>query len=38
MGIAAIAAPPEAGASAACLTFALIWLDYLRRRERRMSH
>ncbi len=36
-GIAAMAAPAEPGAAAACLTFALIWLDYLRRRERRMS-
>lgn len=36
-GIAALAAPPEAGAAAASLTFALIWLDYLRRRERRLT-
>jgi hypothetical protein len=36
-GIAALAAPPEPGAAAASLTFALIWLDYLRRRERRLG-
>jgi hypothetical protein len=36
-GIAALAAPPEPGAAFASLTFALIWLDYLRRRERRMT-
>jgi hypothetical protein len=36
-GIAAMAAPPEPGAASASLTFALIWLDYLRRRERRMT-
>jgi len=36
-GIAALAAPPEPGAAAASLTFALIWLDYLRRRERRLA-
>ncbi len=36
-GIAAMGAPPEPGAAAACLTFALIWLDYLRRREPRMT-
>ncbi len=36
-GIAALAAPPEPGAAAACLTFALVWLDYLRRREQRMT-
>ena len=36
-GIAAIAAPSEPGAAAACLTFGLIWLDYLRRRERRLT-
>jgi len=31
--VAAIAAPPEAELSASVLTFGLIWLDYLRRRE-----
>ena len=36
-GIAAIAAPPEPGASAGALTFGLIWLEYLRRRERRRT-
>jgi len=36
-GIAALAAPPEPGAAAESLTFALIWLDYLRRRERRRT-
>jgi hypothetical protein len=36
-GWAALAAPPEAGAGAAVLTFGLIWLDYLRRRERRLG-
>ena len=36
-GIAALAAPPEPGAAAASLTFALIWMDYLRRRERRLT-
>lgn len=37
LGWAALAAPPEPGASATALTFALIWLDYLRRREHRLS-
>lgn len=36
-GVAALAAPPEPGASAGALTFGLIWLDYLRRRERRRA-
>jgi hypothetical protein len=36
-GIAAVGAPAEAGSTAASLTFALIWLDYLRRRERRLT-
>jgi hypothetical protein len=36
-GLAALAAPPEPGAAASALTFALIWLDYLRRRERRLG-
>jgi hypothetical protein len=31
--VAAIAAPPEAELSGSILTFGLIWLDYLRRRE-----
>ena len=35
-GWAAIAAPPEGDASG-LLTFGLIWLDYLRRREQRMA-
>jgi hypothetical protein len=35
-GWAALACPPEADAAAA-LTFGLIWLDYLRQRERRVS-
>jgi hypothetical protein len=35
-GWAAIAAPPESDASG-LLTFGLIWLDYLRRRERRTA-
>jgi hypothetical protein len=35
-GWAAIAAPPEARDAAGVLTFGLIWLDYLRRRERRI--
>jgi hypothetical protein len=36
-GIAALASPPEAGASAGALTFGLIWLEYLRRRESRRA-
>jgi hypothetical protein len=35
-GWAALAAPPDADAGAA-VTFGLIWLDYLRRRERRLG-
>ncbi|HVX66988.1 MAG TPA: hypothetical protein VHA11_10320, partial [Bryobacteraceae bacterium] len=35
-GWAAISAPPEAGAAGA-VTFGLIWLDYLRRRERQLT-
>ncbi len=35
-GWAAVASPPEAADPAAVLTFGLIWLDYLRRRERRI--
>ena len=34
---AALAAPPEAPDPAAAVTFGLIWLDYLRRRERRLG-
>lgn len=37
LGLAALAAPPEPGAAAGALTFGLIWLDYLRRRERRLT-
>lgn len=36
-GWAAVAAPPEAAGAAGVLTFGLIWLDYLRRRERRIT-
>ena len=36
-GVAAIAAPSEASDPAAALSFGLIWLDYLRRRERRLT-
>ncbi len=36
-GWAAISAPPEPGAAAGALTFGLIWLDYLRRREDRLA-
>ncbi len=36
-GWAALAAPPDAGAAAGALTFALLWLNYLRRRERRLT-
>jgi hypothetical protein len=36
-GRAAIFAPAEAGAAAGAITFGLIWLDYLRRRERRLT-
>lgn len=34
---AAMACPDEAGAAAGVLTFALVWLDYLRRREPRLA-
>ena len=36
-GWAAISAPPEPGSASNAVTFGLIWLDYLRRRERRLS-
>ncbi len=36
-GWAAIAAPAEGGEASGTLTFGLIWLDYLRRRERRVT-
>jgi hypothetical protein len=36
-GWAAIAAPPESAEPAGALSFGLIWLDYLRRRERRLT-
>ncbi len=36
-GWAAIGAPPETGSAGGALTFGLIWLDYLRRRELRLS-
>lgn len=36
-GWAAILAPPQPGAAAGALTFGLIWLDYLRRREQRLA-
>ena len=36
-GWAAISAPPEPGAAAGAVTFGLIWLDYLRRRERQLT-
>jgi len=36
-GRAAIFSPPEAGAAAGAVTFGLVWLDYLRRRERRLA-
>jgi hypothetical protein len=36
-GWAAISAPPEAGAAAGAVTFGLIWLDYLRRREKQLT-
>lgn len=36
-GWAAMASPPEAADPAAVLTFGLIWLDYLRRREKRIT-
>jgi len=36
VGWAAIGAPAEEGASNGVLTFGLVWLDYLRKRERRL--
>jgi hypothetical protein len=36
-GLAAIGAGPEVEDVAGCLAFGLIWLDYLRRRERRVT-
>jgi len=36
-GLAAMAAPPEGLNSSSVLSFGLIWLDYLRRRERRLA-
>jgi hypothetical protein len=36
-GWAALGCPPEPGAGAGALTFGLIWLDYLRRRERKLT-
>jgi len=36
-GWAALAAPPDSGAAAGARTFALLWLNYLRRRERRLT-
>jgi len=36
-GLAAIGAAPEALDSSSVLSFGLIWLDYLRRRERRLT-
>lgn len=36
-GIAAIAAPSEMAGAEGILTFGLIWLDYLRRREKRLA-
>ena len=36
-GWAAMAAPPEAGDPAGIVSFGLIWLDYLRRREPRVA-
>ena len=35
-GLAAIGAPEDAAQPEECLTFGLIWLDYLRHRERRL--
>ncbi len=37
LGLAAIGAPPTLDSAAGCLTFGLIWLDYLRRRESRVT-
>ncbi|MGE5648114.1 MAG: hypothetical protein ACM336_20240 [Acidobacteriota bacterium] len=36
-GWAALWSPPEQGAASGALTFGLIWLDYLRRRESRLT-
>lgn len=36
-GWAALASPPDTDAAASALSFGLIWLDYLRRRERRIT-
>jgi hypothetical protein len=36
-GLAVIAAPPEGADVPGALSFGLIWLDYLRRREKRLS-
>ncbi|MEK7409624.1 MAG: hypothetical protein AAB225_31540 [Acidobacteriota bacterium] len=36
-GWAALASSPDPGAAAGALSFGLIWLDYLRRRERRLT-
>ncbi len=36
-GVAAIAAPPEIGDASGILTFGLLWLDHLRRREPRIT-
>jgi hypothetical protein len=35
-GLAALACPPDGGDAAGMLSFGLIWLDYLRKRERRL--
>jgi hypothetical protein len=35
--VAALACPRDAGAAAGALSFGLIWLDYVRRRERRLA-
>jgi hypothetical protein len=37
LGVAAIAAPPDGMDATLVLSFGLIWLDYLRRREREMA-
>lgn len=37
LGWAAIGAPPEGASASGALSFGLIWLDYLRRRERRVT-
>jgi hypothetical protein len=36
-GWAALMSPPEGAAASGALSFGLIWLDYLRRRERRLA-